>query len=110
MTPAISRIDSSNGNGTVGPEDYAVWRATIGRSVTPGAGADGNGNGIVDAADYAFWRNSTGPAIALAAELGSGDQFHFTSPEPATSTIVASILVFGAVACRCRPRRNRTIR
>lgn len=43
-----------DGNGSVGFEDYDLWRTTFG-SVTELA-ADGNGDDVVDAADYVFWR------------------------------------------------------
>lgn len=46
-----------NGNGSVGNEDYDVWKAAFG---TVSAAADGNGNGTVDAADYVVWRNNFG--------------------------------------------------
>jgi surface-anchored protein len=41
-------------DGSVGPEDYALWKASYG---TDFADADGNGDGIVDAADYTIWRD-----------------------------------------------------
>jgi hypothetical protein len=56
----IAAVDPSgdySGNGTVGTEDYDVWRANFG---TNSAAADGNGNGIVDAADYVLWRDNLG--------------------------------------------------
>ena len=46
-----------NNNGTVGPEDFTIWKNTFGQSVTAGSGADGSGNSKVDAADYTVWRN-----------------------------------------------------
>jgi hypothetical protein len=46
-----------DGNGTVGNEDYDLWRANFG---TTAAAADGNGNGVVDAADYVLWRDNLG--------------------------------------------------
>lgn len=49
-----------NGNGTVGPEDYDVWRLS---SATTNAMADGNLDGIVDAADYVVWRGNAAPAV-----------------------------------------------
>ena len=46
-----------DGNGSVGPEDYAAWQAAFG---TNSAAADGNSNGVVDAADYVVWRDNEG--------------------------------------------------
>jgi len=46
-----------DGNGTVGPEDYGVWKSHFG---TTDLAADGNGDGIVDAADFTVWRNHLG--------------------------------------------------
>jgi hypothetical protein len=46
-----------DGNGTVGTEDYNLWRASFG---TMNPAADGNGSGIVDAADYVLWRENLG--------------------------------------------------
>jgi hypothetical protein len=42
-------------SGTVGQEDYLVWRANFGSTTT--LAADGNGDGIINAADYVLWRN-----------------------------------------------------
>lgn len=50
-------------DGIVGTDDYLDWRATFGRAVPPGIGADGNENGIVDAADYVIWRKHAVPPI-----------------------------------------------
>jgi subtilisin family serine protease len=43
-----------DGNGTVGPEDYLVWKSNFG---TTNPDVDGNGDGLVNAADYVHWRN-----------------------------------------------------
>jgi hypothetical protein len=54
-----------DGNGSVGPEDYNVWRTSFGSTNSM---ADGNGNGVVDAADYVIWRkNTTAGSGSLAA-------------------------------------------
>jgi hypothetical protein len=58
-----------DGNGSVGPEDYDVWRTNFGST---DAMADGNGNGVVDAADYVIWRKNN--------TAGSGS--FATVPEP----------------------------
>ncbi|HEY2252664.1 MAG TPA: hypothetical protein VGH74_16435, partial [Planctomycetaceae bacterium] len=55
-----------DGNGSVGPEDFAIWRANFGNSASPsGSGADGNSNGAIDAADYVVWRKSLGGSPTL---------------------------------------------
>jgi hypothetical protein len=53
-----------DGNGTVGQEDFDLWRATLGNGVAVGSAADGNANGTVDAADYVIWRNGGVPGVA----------------------------------------------
>jgi hypothetical protein len=56
-----------DGNGSVGPEDYALWRSTYGSTATA---ADGNHNGAIDAGDYAIWRkmrSSTGQSASFTA-------------------------------------------
>jgi len=77
-----------NKNGSVGPEDYDVWKSNFGTSL---AAADGNGNGVVDAADYTVWRNNLGTV------LGSGSLA--SVPEPASAAYVAVALV-GLVTLR----------
>ena len=47
-----------NNNGTVGPEDYALWKSNLGSTEHPEI--DGNGDGTVNAADYTIWRNNRG--------------------------------------------------
>lgn len=84
-----------NQNGTVGQEDYTLWKNTFNSNVTAGTGADGNSNGKVDAADYAFWRDRFGGAGsgALAAQV----------PEPATVTL--GVLALGAAGVAALRRR-----
>lgn len=79
-----------DGNGSVGPEDYNVWRSGFGTSIAAGTGADGNGNGVIDAADYVIWRNATG--------AGSGSSNFAPVPEPtgALLAIMGLIFVFGS--------------
>jgi hypothetical protein len=72
-----------DGNGTVGPEDYIVWRAGFG---TANLIADGNGNGVVDAADYVVWRNNLGMMVGSSTSIGSA------VPEPA-SILLGSIML-----------------
>lgn len=49
-----------DGNGSVGPEDYSVWRDTLNSSVPNGTGADGNADGTVNENDYSVWKNAFG--------------------------------------------------
>jgi hypothetical protein len=85
-----------NNNGTVGQEDYTLWKNTFNSNVTAGTAADGNSNGKVDAADYTYWRDRFGGAGsgALAAQV----------PEPATVTLgVLALGAAGVAALRRRP-------
>jgi hypothetical protein len=80
-----------NKNGSVGPEDYDVWKSNFG---TNSADADGNGDGVVDAGDYTIWRDNFG--------AGSGRSSLSAVPEPATAWWLFAIVISG---CRCRRRR-----
>jgi Subtilase family len=80
-----------DGNGTVGPEDYALWKTNFG---TSSAQADGNGDGIVDAADYTVWRDHLGEM------LGSGSLA--SVPEPSAICLVLA----GVLICVGRFRRS----
>ena len=56
LTEKFTRIPGDfDGNGTVGPEDYDLWKANFGSTMFPDA--DGDGNGIVDLGDYTVWRD-----------------------------------------------------
>jgi hypothetical protein len=66
-----------DGNGSVGPEDYAIWKSNFG---TANAAADGNGDGTVNAADYTVWRNNLG--------AGTGSGSAATVPEPASFVLL----------------------
>jgi hypothetical protein len=82
-----------DGNGTVGPEDYVLWRDTSGQNVDPGTGADGSGNGTVGPEDYDFWleRFGNGGATTGAAV-----------PEPAACTLwmMATLCALGSARRR----------
>jgi hypothetical protein len=78
-----------NGNGTVGPEDYDVWKSNYGSSF---ANADGNGNGAVDVGDYTVWRNHLGQMV------GSGSLA--SVPEPSAGML----LTIGFVAWKWKHR------
>ena len=76
-----------SGDGTVGPEDYDVWKSNFG---TTNSAADGNGNGIVDAADYTVWRDH------LDQSFGAGSGSLTPVPEPsAVGLIFAGLLLCG---------------
>jgi hypothetical protein len=85
-----------DGNGTVGPEDYTLWKTTFGNTVASGAGADGNKNTKIDAADYTVWRNNF--------DSGSGSLLSETAvPEP--STVTLGVLALGAAGVAALRRR-----
>jgi len=83
-----------NRNGSVGPEDYDVWKSNFG---TTFADADGNGNGIVDAADYTVWRDNLG--------AGAGSGSLASVPEPSTVW-----LMLAGLACCASSRRRKSDR
>jgi hypothetical protein len=58
-------------SGAVELQDYTHWKASFGKNMPPGGGADGNANRVVDAADYVLWRKNLGaqPAAAMAAAV-----------------------------------------
>jgi hypothetical protein len=76
-----------NGNGTVGPEDYSLWKVHYGS--TENLAADGNGDRRVNAADYTVWRNNMGTTLASGNSTSNA-----TVPEPATlSTLLLGVLL-----------------
>jgi probable HAF family extracellular repeat protein len=104
-----------SGNGTVGPEDYILWKANYGS--TENLAADGNGDGQVNAADYTVWRNQLGTAMGA----GSGASAYSPGanvaplspavPEPATLTffivgLMASLNFRGTAVSRDLARPN----
>jgi hypothetical protein len=62
-------VGDYNRNGSVGPEDYSLWKSTFGAIVGPGTGADGNNDGHINAADYVVWRRHTSSGSASATSL-----------------------------------------
>ena len=88
-----------SGNGTVGPEDYSLWKANFGSTTL--LAADGNGDGIVNAADYTVWRNNLGATLPGSGSAGASP-YHAAAPEPASVFLVA----FGAVLVGLRWNRR----
>jgi hypothetical protein len=91
LTAQLARLPGDfNGDGTVGPEDYDLWKANFGSTMFPGA--DGNVNGIVDAADYIVWRNNLGTSLSAGigsgAALPSAQPLSAAVPEPLTLTLM----------------------
>ncbi len=74
-----------SGNGTVGPEDYVVWREDFGTMTTL---ADGNGDGTVNAADYVVWRKYFEAA-------GSGGGARVPEPGWAVMLVAAGAVLAG---------------
>jgi hypothetical protein len=89
-----------NKNGTVGPEDYLVWKNSFGS--TTDLAADGNGDHVVDAADYTVWRDHLGAhgAGAGAARVAS---VAAAAPEPASAVMLA--IGAGFLLARAKWRR-----
>ncbi|WP_442484763.1 hypothetical protein [Aeoliella sp. SH292] len=75
-----------SGNGTVGIEDYAIWKGAFGTSVTAGTGADGNNDGLVNLADYTIWRDNLGSTLAPPVQAAR-------VPEPATWLLLCGALL-----------------
>jgi hypothetical protein len=86
-----------NNNGSVGPEDYIVWKNTFGNAVAAGTGADGNSNGEVEIGDYTVWRNHLG-------EPGGGS-LAGAVPEP--STVTLGVLALGAAGVAALRRKSK---
>jgi T5SS/PEP-CTERM-associated repeat protein len=86
-----------NHNGVVDAADYVVWRATLGKSVIPGQGADGNSSGIIDNGDYTVWRSHFGQTAGAGAETGANSAV----PEPT----MLVLLMFAAAGWRLQRRR-----
>ena len=86
-----------NHNGTVGTEDYTVWKSTFGQTVIAGTGVDGNNNAKIDAADFTVWRDHKNAA-------GSGS-LSGAVPEP--STVTLGVLALGAAGVAALRRRSK---
>lgn len=76
-----------DGNGTVGTEDYALWKANFGS--TADLAADGNDSGEIDAGDYTIWRDNLPSSTAAV-------------PEPASWLLMCAAFI----VTRCRRSRD----
>jgi hypothetical protein len=83
-------------NGTIGPEDYSLWKSSFGS--TTNLAADGNYSGIVDAADYTIWRDQFD--MNVGAEIGGASRA--SVPEPAGTLLVLVALIGISVNVRAR--------
>jgi hypothetical protein len=86
-----------DGNGSVGPEDYAVWKAKFG---TTDSSADGNLDGVVDAADYAVWRK----AVNAGSGASAGGLNSAAVPEP--SAMLLCCMAFSFMGSTLSRRRR----
>jgi hypothetical protein len=96
-TPVIA--GDFNHNGSVGPEDFDLWKSTFGS--TTNLNADGNGNHIVDGADYVVWRKhlgSSGIGTQMSSNPAGGGV-----PEPGAE----SLLIYAFLAIIFKHRKCR---
>jgi probable HAF family extracellular repeat protein len=80
LTPVPILSGDYSGNGTVGPEDYSLWKANFGSTTI--LAADGNGDGVINAADYTVWRNN------LDNSLGAGSGAALPSAAPLSAAVL----------------------
>jgi hypothetical protein len=91
----VGLLADYDGNGSVGPEDYTVWKANYG---SINSSADGNLDGVVDGADYVAWRH------AMNAGSGAGGGLNSAAvPEPSTILLgAAAFALMGGTIVRRR--------
>ena len=99
-TLSVIFVGDYNGDGVVDGADYAVWRNTLGDTVTPFSGADGDGDGDITTLDFDVWRAAFGQSIAATASTLSA------APEP-TTALLAVVLALAAAPLRFLPRHPR---
>ena len=89
-----------DGSGTVGSEDYNLWKTYFGSTTM--LAADGNGNGIVDAADYTIWRDNLGASFASGVSLPSVAPLSATVPESSGTIVGLGFFVSSFLARKSR--------
>ena len=89
-----------DGSGTVGSEDYNLWKTYFGSTTM--LAADGNGNGIVDAADYTIWRDNLGASFRSGVSLPSVAPLSATVPEPSGEIVGLGFFVSSFLARKSR--------
>ena len=83
------------GDGVVDPQDYVLWRNSVGD--TTSLLADGNGDHVVNNLDYDVWRQYFGRTwLSLATGAGVGSSV----PEPGAAAVLS--IAFFAMGCRRR--------
>lgn len=60
-------ISNGQDNGSVGTEDYSIWRNTLGS--TGDLRADGDDNGIIEEADWQIWKKGFGNTLQVTGVL-----------------------------------------
>lgn len=104
-TPTIGPVNPPpplgdyNLNGSVGPEDFATWKAKFGSA---DYAADGNDDGIVNAADYTIWRDRLG-ATNGGVELSAA-----AVPEPHSCVLLLIAAQLLAARRNLKPKRLST--
>lgn len=78
-----------DGSGSVGPEDYVLWKSSYG-STSGDLRADGNEDGVIDSADYTLWRNLYNSEV-----IGAGSASSNAVPEPSTGVLSTALIVLG---------------
>jgi GH18 family chitinase len=89
-----------DGSGSVGPEDYNLWKSSYG-STSGDMRADGNEDGVIDTADYTFWRNHL-----VTENLGAGSASSTAVPEPSASVLTTVLIVLKSLLRRRRGMGN----